>query len=131
MAIALVYENGVFVRGATRGDGRVGEDVTQNLRTIEAIRPRSRTRPALLEVRGEVYLPVADFKAFNERRAEEGKPTFANPRNSASGSLRQLDPAMTAERPLTIWAYAIGAVPGVDLATHSEEVAWLAERGFR
>jgi DNA ligase (NAD+) len=131
LAIALVYENGVFVRGATRGDGRVGEDVTQNLRTIEAIPAEIPDPPPLIEVRGEVYLPIADFKAFNERRAEEGKPTFANPRNSASGSLRQLDPAMTAERPLTIWAYAIGAVRGVDFATHSEEIAWLGERGFR
>jgi DNA ligase (NAD+) len=131
LAIALVYENGVFVRGATRGDGRVGEDVTQNLRTIEAIPTEIPDAPALIEVRGEVYLPIADFKAFNERRAEEGKPTFANPRNSASGSLRQLDPAMTAERPLTIWSYAIGAVRGVEFATHSEEIAWLGERGFR
>jgi DNA ligase (NAD+) len=131
LAIALVYENGVFVRGATRGNGRVGEDVTQNLRTIEAIPTEITDAPALIEVRGEVYLPIADFKAFNERRAEEGKPTFANPRNSASGSLRQLDPAMTAERPLTIWSYAIGAVRGVDFATHSEEIAWLGERGFR
>ena len=131
LAIALVYENGAFVRGATRGDGRVGEDVTQNLRTIEAIPTEIPDAPELIEVRGEVYLPIADFKAFNERRAEEGKPTFANPRNSASGSLRQLDPAMTAERPLTIWSYAIGAVRGVDFATHSEEIAWLGERGFR
>jgi DNA ligase (NAD+) len=131
LAIALVYENGVFVRGATRGDGRVGEDVTQNLRTIEAIPTEIPDAPDLIEVRGEVYLPIADFKAFNERRAEEGKPTFANPRNSASGSLRQLDPSMTAERPLTIWSYALGAVRGVDFATHSEEIAWLGERGFR
>jgi DNA ligase (NAD+) len=131
LAIALVYEDGVFVRGATRGDGRVGEDVTQNLRTIEAIPTEIADAPALIEVRGEVYLPIADFKAFNEGRAEEGKPTFANPRNSAAGSLRQLDPAITAERPLTIWSYAIGAVQGLDFATHSEEIAWLGERGFR
>ena len=82
-------------------------------------------------MRGEVYLPIADFKALNERRAEAGEPTFANPRNSAAGSLRQLDPAMTAERPLTIWCYAIGAVRGIEFATHSEEIAWLGERGFR
>jgi DNA ligase (NAD+) len=131
LAIALVYEDGAFVRGATRGDGRVGEDVTQNLRTIEAIPAEIPDAPSLIEVRGEVYLPIADFKAFNERRAEEGKPTFANPRNSAAGSLRQLDPAITAERPLTIWSYGIGAVRGVDFATHSEEIAWLEERGFR
>jgi DNA ligase (NAD+) len=131
LAIALVYENGVFTRGATRGDGRVGEDVTQNLRTIEAIPTEIPDAPALIEVRGEVYLPIADFKAFNERRAEEAKPTFANPRNSASGSLRQLDPAMTAERPLSIWCYGIGAVQGLDLPTHSAEVEWLEEREFK
>jgi DNA ligase (NAD+) len=131
LAIALVYENGVFVRGATRGDGRTGEDVTQNLRTIDAIPAEIPDSPELIEVRGEVYLPIADFKAFNGRRAEEGKPTFANPRNSAAGSLRQLDAGITAERPLTIWSYGIGAVRGVDLATHSEEIAWLGERGFR
>ena len=131
LAIALTYEGGVLVRGATRGDGRVGEDVTQNLRTIGAIPLRIEDAPPSIEVRGEVYLPIADFKALNERRAEAGEPTFANPRNSAAGSIRQLDPALAAERPLSIWIYGIGAAPGLDLATHSEEVEWLSERGFK
>ena len=82
-------------------------------------------------MRGEVYLPIADFKALNERRAAAGEPTFANPRNSAAGSIRQLDPALAAERPLSIWCYGLGATRGLDLATHTEEVAWLAERGFK
>ncbi len=132
LAIALVYENGAFVRGATRGDGRVGEDVTRNLMTIEEIPREIDDAPELVEVRGEVYISIADFKAVNERRAEDELATFANPRNSAAGSLRQLDPRMTEERPLSIWCYGIGAIEGdLDPATHSEEVAWLRERGFR
>jgi DNA ligase (NAD+) len=131
LAIALVYEEGTLVRGATRGDGRVGEDVTRNLRTIGAVPLRIPDAPPLVEVRGEVYLPIADFKALNERRAEAGEPTFANPRNSAAGSIRQLDPALAAERPLSIWCYGIGAVQDLDLTTHSEEVEWLRERGFK
>jgi DNA ligase (NAD+) len=131
LAMTLVYEDGILTRGATRGDGRVGEDVTRNLRTIGAIPLRIEDPPPLVEVRGEIYLPIADFKALNERRAEAGEPTFANPRNSAAGSIRQLDPALAAERPLSIWCYAIGAARGLDLATHSEEVAWLREKGFK
>jgi DNA ligase (NAD+) len=131
LAMTLIYEGGVLIRGATRGDGTVGEDVTQNLRTIGAIPLRIEDAPELVEVRGEVYLPIAEFRALNERRAEAGEPTFANPRNSAAGSIRQLDPALAAERPLSIWCYAIGAARGLDLATHTEEVAWLRERGFR
>ena len=131
LAMSLTYENGVFTRGATRGDGRIGEDVTQNLRTIGSIPLRIEDAPELVEVRGEVYLPIADFKALNERRAEAGEPTFANPRNSAAGSIRQLNPALAAERPLSVWCYGIGAVRGLDLPTHSAEVKWLAERGFK
>jgi DNA ligase (NAD+) len=131
LAISLTYEDGVLVRGATRGDGRTGEDVTRNLRTIGAIPLRIDDPPPFVEVRGEVYLPIADFKALNERRAEAGEPAFANPRNSAAGSIRQLDPALAAERPLSIWCYGIGAVRGLDLATHSDEVEWLAGRGFK
>jgi DNA ligase (NAD+) len=131
LAISLTYEDGLLVRGATRGDGRIGEDVTQNLRTIGAIPLGIEDAPALVEVRGEVYLPIADFKALNERRAEAGEPAFANPRNSAAGSIRQLDPALAAARPLSIWTYGIGAVRGLDLATHSEEIEWLRERGFK
>ncbi len=131
LAISLTYEDGVLVRGATRGDGRVGEDVTQNLRTIGAIPLRIDDPPPLIEVRGEIYLPIADFKALNERRAEAGEPAFANPRNSAAGSIRQLDPALAAERPLSIWCYGIGAVQGLELSTHSQELDWLRERGFK
>jgi DNA ligase (NAD+) len=131
LAISLTYEDGVLVRGATRGDGRVGEDVTQNLRTIASIPLRIENAPELIEVRGEIYLPIAAFKALNERRAEAEEPTFANPRNSAAGSIRQLDPALAAERPLSNWIYGIGAVRGLDLATHMDEVEWLSERGFK
>jgi len=131
LAISLTYEAGVFVRGATRGDGRVGEDVTQNLRTIGAIPLSIEEAPPLVEVRGEVYLPIADFKALNERRAEAGEPAFANPRNSAAGSIRQLDPTLAAERPLSVWCYGIGATKGLDLPTHSKEVEWLRRRGFK
>jgi DNA ligase (NAD+) len=131
LAISLTYEGGVLVRGATRGDGRVGEDVTQNLRTIGAIPLRIEKAPALIEVRGEVYLPLDDFKSLNERRAEAGEPAFANPRNAAAGSIRQLDPKVAASRPLSIWIYGIGASDRLDLASHSEEVEWLADRGFK
>ncbi len=131
LAISLTYEDGVLVRGATRGDGRIGEDVTQNLRTIGSIPLRIEDAPELIEVRGEIYLPIAAFKALNERRAEAEEPTFANPRNSAAGSIRQLDPALAAERPLSNWIYGIGAVRGLDLATHMDEVEWLSKRGFK
>jgi DNA ligase (NAD+) len=131
LAITLTYEDGVLVRGATRGDGRIGEDVTQNLRTIGSVPLRIKDAPELIEVRGEAYLPIAAFKALNERRAEAGEPTFANPRNSAAGSIRQLDPALAAERPLSTWIYGIGAVRGLDLATHMDEIDWLGERGFK
>jgi DNA ligase (NAD+) len=131
LAVSLTYEDGVFVRGATRGDGRVGEDVTQNLRTIGSVPLRIEKAPELIEVRGEIYLPIAAFKALNERRAEAGEPTFANPRNSAAGSIRQLDPSLAAERPLSTWIYGIGEVRGLDLPTHMDEVEWLRERGFK
>jgi DNA ligase (NAD+) len=131
LAISLTYEDGVLVRGATRGDGRVGEDVTQNLRTIGAIPLRIEGVPPLVEVRGEAYLPIAAFKALNERRAAAGLPTFANPRNAAAGSIRQLDPAIATERPLSVWCYGLGATRGLDPATHTDEVAWLTEHGFK
>jgi DNA ligase (NAD+) len=132
LAVTLTYEDGVLVRGATRGDGRVGEDVTQNLRTIGSVPLKMKGKaPQLVEVRGEAYLPIAAFKALNERRAEAGEPTFANPRNSAAGSIRQLDPKLAAERPLSTWFYGIGAVRGLDLPTHMAEVEWLTEQGFK
>ena len=112
LAISLVYEDGVLVRGATRGNGEVGEDVTQNLRTIGAIPLRVEDAPPLLEVRGEIYMPLAAFARLNEQRAAAGEPTFMNPRNSAAGSIRQLDPALAASRPLSMWCYGIGAIGG-------------------
>ena len=131
LAISLVYENGVLVRGATRGDGEIGEEVTQNLRTIKAIPLRVQGAPPLLEVRGEVYLPRSDFAKLNEQRAEAGLPTFANPRNSAAGSIRQLDPQLAASRPLSIWCYAVGAVEGLSLSTQFEWLEWLRDHGFK
>jgi DNA ligase (NAD+) len=131
LAISLVYEDGLFVRGATRGDGRVGEDVTHNLRTIKAIPLKIDDAPELVEVRGEIYLPIADFARLNEERAAAGEPTFANPRNSAAGSLRQLDPALTASRPLSIWTYGLGATRGWEPKRHSEAIEWLRKKGFK
>ena len=107
LAISLTYEHGRFVRGATRGDGRVGEDVTRNIATIEALPKRIDGAPPLIEVRGEVYLPVQAFAELNRRRTEQGLPAFANPRNSAAGSIRQNDPAAAAERPLAVWSYGL------------------------
>ena len=104
-AVSLLYENGAFVRGATRGDGVRGEDVTQNLKTVKAIplQMRGKGAPALLEVRGEVYFPLTSFNRFVERQVAEGKKAPPNPRNAAAGSLRQLDPRITAGRSLSIW----------------------------
>ncbi|HSI81265.1 MAG TPA: NAD-dependent DNA ligase LigA [Solirubrobacterales bacterium] len=133
IAISLVYERGRFVRGATRGDGVIGEEVTQNLRTIKAI-PLALdggAPPDLVEVRGEVYLPRAAFAELNEQRASEGESTFANPRNATAGSIRQLDPEIAASRPLSIWCYGIGGHGGIEFATHSDELDWLRDRGFK
>ena len=105
LAISLIYRDGVLERGATRGNGEVGEDVTHNLRTIPSIPLRIDDAPPLLEVRGEVYMSLPDFAALNERRAEAGLSTFMNPRNSAAGTIRQLDPQLAAERPLSMWCY--------------------------
>ena len=130
LAISLLYEDGKLVRGATRGDGEVGEDVTHNLRTMEDLPKRVEGAPALLEVRGEAYLPRSVFARLNEARAEAGEPTFANPRNAAAGSIRQLDPKIAASRPLSLWAYSIGALEGIEFSTHKESLDWLAEKGF-
>ncbi len=134
-AVSLTYENGRFVRGATRGDGYQGEEVTPNLRTIKSIpltmRANEDTPLPVLEVRGEVYLPISAFNRLNERLASEGKKTAPNPRNAAAGSLRQLNPNITAERELSIWVYGLGACEGLDLATHWETLEWLREHGFR
>ncbi len=133
LAISLLYREGVLERGATRGNGEVGEDVTHNLRTIGSIPLRIDTDapPALIEVRGEVYMSLPDFAALNERRAAQGLSTFMNPRNSAAGTIRQLDPALTAERPLSMWCYAVGVTEGVRFTSHSESLEWLAAHGFR
>jgi DNA ligase (NAD+) len=131
LAISLVYEDGALVRGATRGNGEVGEDVTQNLRTIGAIPLKVDDAPPLLEVRGEIYMPLAAFARLNEQRAAAGEPTFMNPRNSAAGSIRQLDPALAASRPLSMWCYGIGEVEGLEFETHFEWLEWLREHGFR
>ncbi|GAB4253577.1 MAG: NAD-dependent DNA ligase LigA [Thermoleophilia bacterium] len=133
LAVSLRYEEGHFVTGATRGNGTVGEDVTQNLRTVAAVPlliPGDDV-PALLEVRGEVYLPLAAFRRLNEERVAAGEPTFANPRNAAAGSLRQLDPRVTASRPLTIWIYGVGFVEGDSFSSHSEVLEWLRAHHFR
>jgi len=130
LAISLLYEGGVLVRGATRGDGETGEDVTQNLRTIKAIPLRVEDAPPLIEVRGEAYMPRSAFARLNEQRAEAGEPTFANPRNAAAGSIRQLDPVVAASRPLSMWAYSVGAVEGIEFATQREALDWLAAHGF-
>jgi DNA ligase (NAD+) len=133
LAISLVYEHGAFVRGATRGNGEVGEDVTHNLRTIPSIPLRidSDDPPALVEVRGEVYMSLPDFAALNERRAEAGLSTFMNPRNAAAGTIRQLDPKLAAERPLSMWCYGIGATDGLSVTSHWDALTWLREHGFR
>jgi DNA ligase (NAD+) len=131
LAISLVYEDGVFTRGATRGDGETGEDVTQNLKTIKSIPLRVDGAPPLLEVRGEVYLPLEAFARLNEQRAAAGEPTFANPRNSAAGSIRQLDPALAAARPLAMWSYSVGVVEGIVFDRQYDALEWLRAHGFR
>ena len=136
LSINLIYEDGVFVRGATRGDGRLGEDVTPNLRTIKAISMRMQlaegeTPPPLLEVRGEVYLPLSGFNELNERLIAEGKKPTPNPRNAAAGSLRLKDSTITAERPLSIWVHGLGQREGLPAQGHWEALEWLREHGFR
>jgi len=130
LAVSLIYRDGVLERGATRGNGEIGEDVTHNLLTIAQIPRRIDGAPALLEVRGEIYISLPDFQALNERRAAEGLSTFMNPRNSAAGTIRQLDPALTAQRPLSMWAYAVGAVEGLELTDQWDVLNWLRDHGF-
>jgi DNA ligase (NAD+) len=135
-AVSLVYEHGVYVRGETRGDGLRGEDVTGNLRTLESVPLRvlpveGEEPPAALEVRGEVYFPLSGFARFNETQVAAGKQPAPNPRNAAAGSLRQLNPAITAERPLAIYVYGVGVHGGAAPPSQWETLAWLRERGFR
>ena len=132
LAINLTYENGVFVRGATRGDGEVGEDVTVNLRTIPSIPLQllGDDAPAVVEVRGEVYMPLSGFRELNERLAGSEQKLAPNPRNAAAGSLRQKNSAITASRPLSFWAYGVGVHDGVELGSHWETLQWLRAHGF-
>lgn len=133
LAISLVYEDGRLVRAATRGDGVIGEDVTQNMRTVQQVPTRlsGRSRPKLLEVRGEVYMPMASFEDLNRRRGEAGERLFANPRNAAAGSLRQKDPKVTGSRDLALFCYQLGAVEGaVPLRSHMDTLRWLSDLGF-
>ena len=133
LAVSLTYQDGVLVQGATRGDGTAGEDVTQNLRTIRTI-PMSLLGepPPYLEVRGEVYLPLEDFRRLNEERAERGEPLYANPRNTGAGSVRQLDPKVTASRNMHIWVYSLGDIgETVRPNGHWDSLQWLNGLGFR
>ena len=132
LAISLNYEKSLLVTGATRGDGYTGEDVTANLRTIRAIPLKLRTAhpPELLEVRGEVLMPRVEFERLNLRQRGQDDKEFANPRNAAAGTLRQLDPRITATRRLMFYAYGIGAAPDGGLRKHSKVLDWLAELGF-
>ncbi|MGD8978181.1 MAG: NAD-dependent DNA ligase LigA, partial [Gammaproteobacteria bacterium] len=133
-AVSLLYEDGMLVRGATRGDGSVGEDITHNVRTLSTIplRLMGNGYPRIIEVRGEIYMPLAGFEELNRRARKSGGKSFANPRNAAAGSLRQLDPKLTAERPLEFFAYGIGGLDGAERPDrHSETLDWLRELGLR
>jgi DNA ligase (NAD+) len=132
VAVELVYEQGVLTVGSTRGDGVNGELITENLRTIPSVPLRlSPMAPALLEVRGEIYMDLADFQALNREREEEGEPVFANPRNAAAGSLRQLDSRITARRPLKIFCYGVGLMEGVPLENHYQLLSAFRSWGLR
>ena len=132
LAISLLYDRGRFVQGATRGDGYTGEDVTANLKTVRSIplKLRGATPPASVEVRGEIIMYKADFERMNARQRERGEKEFANPRNAAAGSVRQLDPKLTAERPLRFFAYGVGDSGGTSFRRHSEVLDWVADRGL-
>ena len=130
LSVALVYENGVFVRGATRGDGLVGEDVTLNLKTIYTIPMTLKNAPSYLEVRGEVYMPRKSFEQLNRAREENGEALFANPRNASAGSLRQLDPSVTAKRRLDILVFNIQGAEGMEFSSHTQSLEDLDGLGF-
>ncbi len=133
LAMSLIYQNGKFVRGLTRGDGRRGEDITHNLRTIKAIpwQLRLKNAPSLFEARGEVFIGRRDFEKLNAQQESEGKSLYANPRNFGAGSVRQKDPKITASRPLTFFSYSLGAYEGLKFVTHWESLQTLHEAGFR
>jgi DNA ligase (NAD+) len=132
VACALTYERGSLVRAATRGDGRTGEDITANVRTVKGVPPRllADDPPEVIEVRGEMYLPVKAFEELNDRLQEQGLKAFANPRNSAAGSLRQKDPKVTASRPLRLWVHSFGAAEGVTFDSHLGFLEWAAKSGL-
>ncbi len=132
VAVALTYDRGLLVKGATRGDGRVGEDITSNVRTVRSVPPRlmGGEVPDLLEVRGEVYLPVRAFEQLNEQLTRTGQRPFANPRNAAAGSLRQKDPRVSAARPLSLWVHSFGYADGIGFASHSGFLAWCRRAGL-
>lgn len=133
LAVSLTYTDGVLTRASTRGDGAVGEDVTANVRTIKSVPLVLRgDAPRVMEIRGEIYLPVSEFEALNERQATDGKPPYINPRNTAAGSVRQKDPRVTASRNLGTWIYQIGYIDGgPELTTHTEQMVWLRDLGLR
>ena len=131
LSVALEYENGIFVRGATRGDGNVGEDVTENLKTIRSIPMALENAPARLIVRGEVYMPKKSFEKLNEQQELEGKQLFANPRNAAAGSLRQLDPKIAAKRGLDILIFNVQLAEGVEFTTHKDSLSYLRALQFK
>ncbi|WP_371018566.1 NAD-dependent DNA ligase LigA [Pseudalkalibacillus sp. JSM 102089] len=130
LAVSLIYEDGVLVRGATRGDGTVGEDITQNLKTIPAI-PLRLSENVSMEVRGEAFMPKPSFMKLNETREKNDQDLFANPRNAAAGSLRQLDPKIAASRNLSIFVYGVGTVEGREISSHSNGLDFLKELGFK
>jgi DNA ligase (NAD+) len=135
VAVEVVYEDGVLVSGSTRGDGMAGEDVTANLRTVRSVplrlRDDVRPLPHVLDVRGEVFMPLEAFRALNREREEAGLPVFANPRNSTAGSLKQLDPKVTASRPLQLACHGVGALEGVEVASHTELLGAFADWGLK
>jgi len=131
LAVSLLYEDGLLVRGATRGDGEVGEDISQNLKTVRSIPLRLHRSVPLLEVRGEAFMPKKEFARLNEEREEAGQQTFANPRNAAAGSLRQLDPRVTASRALDAFLYGIGRVEGMSVSSHMDGLEELKRLGFK
>jgi DNA ligase (NAD+) len=130
LAVSLLYEDGRFVRGATRGDGTIGEDITNNLKTIRSI-PFKLKDPVMLEVRGEAFMPKKSFQKLNAHREEEGQELFANPRNAAAGSLRQLDPKIAASRNLDIFLYGVGKLEGYSVDSHDESLTYLSHLGFK
>jgi len=132
LAVELVYEDGILVKGSTRGDGETGEDVTQNLRTVRSVPLRLTGKaPKILEARGEVFLPLDAFRKLNREREEKGEPRFSNPRNAAAGSIRQLDPRVTASRPLDIFFYGAGVIEGAEPSTHLETLELLKSSGLK